>query len=48
PLNQLQQQLGHQSIKSTERYLHWSPELGHQGIDLLANLGGLSWQTPIT
>lgn len=48
PLNQLQQQLGHQSIKSTERYLHWSPELGDQGIDLLANLGGLSWQTPIT
>ena len=46
PLNQLQQQLGHQSIKSTERYLHWSPELGHQGADLLANLGGLSWQTP--
>lgn len=43
PLNQLQQQLGHRSIKSTERYLHWSPELGHQGTDLLANLGGLSW-----
>lgn len=49
PLNQLQQQLGHQSIRSTERYLHWSPELGHHGVDLLANLGGgLAWQPPIT
>lgn len=48
PLNQLQQQLGHQNIQSTERYLHWSPELGHQGRDLLANLGELSWQAAIT
>jgi integrase/recombinase XerD len=48
PLNQLQEQLGHLSIKSTERYLHWSPELGHQGCDLLANLGGLPWQAAIT
>ncbi|GGQ11094.1 tyrosine-type recombinase/integrase [Shewanella litoralis] len=38
-LNQLQHQLGHQSIKTTERYLHWSPELGHKGGDLLAELG---------
>ena len=38
-LNQLQHQLGHKSIKTTERYLHWSPELGHKGGDLLADLG---------
>lgn len=49
PLNQLQQQLGHQNIRATARYLHWSPELGHHGVDLLANLNGsASWQRPIT
>ncbi|NMS52523.1 integrase, partial [Vibrio parahaemolyticus] len=30
--------LGHRSIKTTECYLHWLPELGHGGVDLLANL----------
>ncbi|MDF5281244.1 tyrosine-type recombinase/integrase, partial [Vibrio parahaemolyticus] len=38
PLHQLQHQLGHRSIKTTECYLHWLPELGHGGVDLLANL----------
>lgn len=37
PLHQLQHQLGHQNIKTTETYLHWLPELGHGGADLLAD-----------
>ncbi|QTH70313.1 tyrosine-type recombinase/integrase [Pseudoalteromonas xiamenensis] len=37
PLHQLQHQLGHNNIKTTEAYLHWLPELGHGGVDLLAN-----------
>jgi site-specific recombinase XerD len=36
PLHQLQHQLGHSNIKTTQSYLHWLPELGHGGIDLLA------------
>lgn len=36
PLHQLQHQLGHSNIKTTQTYLHWLPELGHGGIDLLA------------
>ena len=35
PLHQLQKQLGHTSIRTTERYLHWLPELGHGGTDLV-------------
>jgi len=42
PLHQLQHQLGHKDIKSTERYLHWLPELGHGGVDLLKN-----WELPL-
>ena len=37
PLHQLQHQLGHRDIRTTQSYLHWLPELGHGGIDLLAN-----------
>lgn len=37
PLHQLQHQLGHSDIRTTQSYLHWLPELGHGGIDLLAN-----------
>lgn len=38
PLHQLQHQLGHNDIRTTERYLHWLPELGHGGVDLLASM----------
>ena len=37
PLRQLQHQLGHSDIRTTQSYLHWLPELGHGGIDLLAS-----------
>ena len=36
PLHQLQHQLGHNNVRTTSRYLHWLPELSHQGRDLLA------------
>nr|WP_231616678.1 site-specific integrase [Pseudoalteromonas sp. NSLLW218] len=39
PLHQLQHQLGHSDIRTTQSYLHWLPELGHGGIDLLASWG---------
>jgi len=35
PLHQLQQQLGHLHIQTTERYLHWLPELHNGASDLL-------------
>jgi len=38
PLHQLKEQLGHQDIKSTERYLHWSPDSEAGDFDLLAYL----------
>ncbi|MBB1348318.1 site-specific integrase, partial [Pseudoalteromonas sp. SG45-2] len=39
PLHQLQHQLGHSDIRTTQSYLHWLPELGHGGIDLLTSWG---------
>ena len=39
PLHQLQHQLGHTDIRITQTYLHWLPELGHGGTDLLKILG---------
>ncbi|MBH0071156.1 tyrosine-type recombinase/integrase [Pseudoalteromonas sp. NZS127] len=36
PLHQLQKQLGHTSIRTTERYLHWLPEMAHSSHDLMA------------
>ena len=38
PLHQLKEQLGHKDIKSTARYLHWSPDLNAGDFDLLAPL----------
>jgi site-specific recombinase XerD len=43
PVHQLQQQLGHQDIHSTLRYLHWVPncnEAQAHWVDLIAQLGG--------
>lgn len=39
PLNQLQQQMGHADIRTTQRYLHWLPELNNGAKDLLAGWG---------
>ena len=35
PLHQLQKQLGHSSIRTTELYLHWLPEMAHHSSDLM-------------
>lgn len=40
PLNELQNQLGHSSIRMTQNYLHWLPELGSGARDLLAGWQG--------
>lgn len=37
PLHELQNQLGHNSLKTTQNYLHWLPEMGGGARDLLAN-----------
>lgn len=39
PIHQLQHQLGHQSLRTTQTYLHWLPELHHGGVDLLRGVG---------
>nr|WP_136252944.1 tyrosine-type recombinase/integrase [Ningiella ruwaisensis] len=38
PIHQLQHQLGHADIRTTQIYLHWLPELHHGGADLLQRL----------
>jgi len=41
PIHQLKALLGHQDLKSTERYLHWQPTWQSDDVDLLAHtLGG--------
>jgi len=39
PINELQNQLGHAQLSTTQRYLHWLPEMGSGAKDLLA-----TWQ----
>jgi site-specific recombinase XerD len=42
PLNQLQHQLGHADIRTTQHYLHWLPELNNGAQDLMADWDGVS------
>ena len=37
PLHELQNQLGHSNLKTTQNYLHWLPEMGSGARDLLAH-----------
>jgi len=39
PLHQLQQMMGHSSLSTTQRYMHWVPHYSpNKGGDLLAGL----------
>lgn len=38
PIHQLKELLGHTSLKSTERYLHWCPQTASANYDLLAHI----------
>ena len=38
PIHQLKELLGHTSLKSTERYLHWCPQTDSANYDLLAQV----------
>lgn len=45
PVHELQRQLGHGSLQSTQRYVHWLPDhqrAGRGHVDLIANLGSQS------